>query len=215
MSLEAILDHIQAAGEAQAAEVLQKAESEARSILAQAHQEADAIYQAAYQGAALQAEGECARLRNQALFEANCLLGKAREDFIAATIEKLRLRLEHLRGSDAYVQAMRCFLLEILSEDNGLYPLAERLQLQADPRDRDLLEALLREQQVEVKVDYSLQGWGGLKAFTEDRKVRIVNTLEARLDQATPYLRRELAQRYEQQTNQADARAVLRDELHE
>jgi len=203
VGLEAIIDQIRADGQAQVDQILRQAECDARSILEQAQQEGGAIYQAAYQDAIQPSASECARVLNQARFEANCLLGQARENFITAVLEKLYQRMEHARASADYTRAMRGYLVEVLPGENGLYPLDERLRLQADPRDRDLLSELLRDEAMAVEVEYVLQCWGGINGVTVDGKARLVNTLETRVESAVPILRKELAKQFERQTSAA------------
>ncbi len=205
MSLEKILDCIHADGERQAAEIRQQAEQEVRSVQAQARKEAGAIYQAARRDALRPAEGACARLRNEARFEAECLLGAASTHFIDSSLESLRRSLEHIRESDNYSEALRGLLLEILPGLNGRVQLGQRIHLQADPRDRPLLEQLLREEGLDVPVDYCLNCWGGLIMLADceaqsESSTRVVNTLESRLERALPYLRNSLAAMFEAHT---------------
>lgn len=199
MSLEAILDQIRADGHAQIQQILQQAECEAQAILEQARQEAGGIYQAAYQTALQPSAGECARVLNQARFEARCLLGEVREDYITTVMKRLYQRLEQARASTDYVEAMRCYLVEVLPRGNGQVPLSERVLLQADPRDKNLFEGLLREDSQGIDIDYVLQCWGGLIAVSNDGTTRMINTLETRLESAAPFLRKELANRFERQ----------------
>jgi vacuolar-type H+-ATPase subunit E/Vma4 len=70
-------------------------------------------------------------------------------------------------------------------------------QLEADPRDRVLLESILRELDAQLTVKYNLECWGGVIAKSSDERVVVLNTLESRLEQATPYLHRHLAAWFE------------------
>jgi vacuolar-type H+-ATPase subunit E/Vma4 len=203
VSLEAILAQIRKEGQAQVDQLIDLAECDSKSIIQQARQESAAVYDTAYQEAFKRSTGESARLLNQARFEAKCLLGRAREDFIAAVLEEVHQRLEQARNTEEYAQAMRRYLLEIISNSNGRYPMVERLRLQADPRDRLLLNSLLKDEGLVIEVDYVLECWGGMSAVTNDRKLRLVNTLEARLESAVSVLSNGLAKQFEEQTSAA------------
>lgn len=73
------------------------------------------------------------------------------------------------------------------------------IQLVADPRDREPLEGILIDLWLDLPVSYELNCWGGLVARSEGGRVTIINTLEARLERATPYLRRYLAALFEEE----------------
>lgn len=202
MSLEIILSRIRADGEQQARQIIHQAEEDACLVLEQARQEAGQIYQAAYREALLPSEGECARRINEASFEASCLLGQARERFIEAALYALRERLNHIRETDGYAQVLGRGLREVLPPENGRRSLRERVSLEADPRDRALLEHLLAESGLDLEVRYTLTCMGGINACSEGLGERVVNTLDSRLERALPYLRRELAHRFEEVTGQ-------------
>lgn len=201
MSLEAILEQIRSDGQAQVEQILHMAECDAKAILEKAQQEAGMIYQKAYQEALQPSAGECARLINQAQFEARCSLGRSREDFISTVLNHLYQRLEQARASEEYVRAMRGYLLEVLPAKNMQVPSSEPVRLQADPRDKNLLDEIVREDTPGIDVDYVLQCWGGLIAVTGDGRSRLINTLETRLESAAPVLRKGLADRFEKSLN--------------
>jgi vacuolar-type H+-ATPase subunit E/Vma4 len=70
--------------------------------------------------------------------------------------------------------------------------------LLADPRDRILMEKIMKDLHPNISVHYDLNCWGGLAAQSEDGRVVVINTLEARLKQATQFLRRHLAAFFEE-----------------
>lgn len=200
MSLQAILDRIQAAGEAQAAEIRQKAEQEAQAILREAREQAEAAYQAAYREATASVETERARILNQARFDALCLTGKAYEEMVEAALAGVSAQLAEYRGCADYPALLERILEELLPGKDGSKPLEERIILEADPRDQELLETILRRRGLALRVDYRLSCWGGLNAYAPDGAFRLVNTLESRLEQALPYLRQQLMAWFAQET---------------
>ena len=86
-------------------------------------------------------------------------------------------------------------------------------KLEADPRDRELVEQFIGDMRLNLSVEYGLNCWGGLIAKSSDGRVVIINTLEARFNQAAPYLRSYLAALFENQEaederNQRAARSM-------
>lgn len=197
MSLEKIIERIRAEGEQQAEKIARQAEEEACAVLEQAQQKAGDAYQEAFREAQRPAGGECARLLNEARFEASCMLGQAREHFIDSVIDSLRIRLACIRDSGDYAQILRRQLREVMPPENGGLPTSERIRLEADPRDREALAEILREAGLEIEVRYTLECLGGLNAYSPGHGSTVVNTLDSRLERALPYLRRELARQFE------------------
>jgi len=197
VSLQGILEQIQQAGDAQVQEIRTLAEREAEAILAEARARSEQAYQAAYRLAIAPESGSCARIRNQARFEADCLVGQARERLVDMVLQQVREQLRGIRGTEAYPDALRRILLEVMPGENGLHKIEQRIVLEADPRDREVLEALLKEKGLVVQVDYSLSCWGGLNAHSPDGTVRLINTLESRLEKALPFLKQQLSASFE------------------
>jgi len=77
-------------------------------------------------------------------------------------------------------------------------------RIQADPQDRDLIEATIAKTGLDLKVDYVLDSWGGVIVQSHDQRVVVVNTLEARLERALPYLRRYLSAHFEKSNTEKE-----------
>ena len=69
--------------------------------------------------------------------------------------------------------------------------------LQIDARDRAALDDILVGLQLDLPVQVDVDCWGGVVARSEDGRVVMINTLEARLERATPSLRRSLSALFE------------------
>lgn len=199
MSLDAILEAINASGQAQITEIAAQAERQVANILANARQEAQPLSDAAYHAALEPAAKERARIIHQARLEALHLTGETREALTDAALERTRGRLASLRSDASYAQVLKQLTQQALAElprpETGhslTYP-----RLEADPRDEVLLESILDEIGLDLPVRYTLHCWGGVVAKSEDERVVVINTLEARLERATPYLRRYLAASFE------------------
>jgi vacuolar-type H+-ATPase subunit E/Vma4 len=81
--------------------------------------------------------------------------------------------------------------------------------LEADLRDQEAMEGLIAELESTLEVSYTLTCWGGLVARSKDGRVTVINTLEARLEKATPYLRRSLAALFENSCQEEDESRIM------
>jgi V/A-type H+-transporting ATPase subunit E len=199
MSLQVILDAIRAAGEAQLRELDLRKSAEVREILADADLQAQEIREEASETAALPAGRERARIIHRARLDGLHNLGNVREALIDTTLDQARGRLANLRADSAYPLVLRRLAEEALAEVSGSLEEAGKARLEADPRDQGWVNKILTDLGLTLPVNYNLDCWGGLIAQSEDGRVVVINTLEARLERAIPYLRRYLAALYEEE----------------
>jgi V/A-type H+-transporting ATPase subunit E len=195
MSLEAILDAIEAAGEAQVTQLRREAEGRAQAILAEAAQEAVAHREIAWQVALHPAAGERAQRLHQARLEALHLVASACDDLVATALAGTRQQLACLRETPAYAQVLRRLTEEALQAlgKSELQESEAQPCLGADPRDETIMSGILRHLALELPVHFSLNGWGGVVIRSGDGRIVVTNTLESRLERALPYLRPALA----------------------
>ena len=201
MSLEAILVEIEASGEAEAARLRAETEARARQRLADAEQAAAARQDEARRAALLPVPGERARQLHHARLEALRMVGKVRDRLVEAALAETRRRLAGLRAGPDYPLILRCLTEEAIRVlgDEAAGTGSPPSWLEADPRDEALLRRILRDLGLDLAVRPSLEGWGGLVARSGDGRIVATNTLEARLERATPFLRRDLAAFFEQE----------------
>ncbi|MGW8250055.1 MAG: V-type ATP synthase subunit E, partial [Anaerolineales bacterium] len=156
------------------------------------------------------ASHERARLIHRARLEAMQTVGEARKELVDAALEQVRGRLVNLRTDACYPDVLRQLLLEALAEldeaeqDGKNARSGSQICLEASPDDQVLLESVLRSLELDLPVSYSLNCWGGVVAKGENGKIVVINTLEARLERAVPYLRIYLAAFFEHQRTAAD-----------
>lgn len=198
MSLEAILAAIRASGEKQVEEIEQRARDEAAAVLADAHREAQKARREAREQAVLPAYRERARIIHRARLDRLRTVGDAREAAIDAALERVRRSLAQLRADPGYPAILRRLVKQALSELQGSLEDITRARLEVDPRDEELMERILRELDLSLCVTYRLDCWGGLIARSEDGRIVVINTLESRLERASPFLRRYLAALFEE-----------------
>jgi vacuolar-type H+-ATPase subunit E/Vma4 len=205
MSLQAILERIHAAGEAQVQEIEGETQAQVGEILARARMEADQIEEDARAASSAPAARERARIIHHARLEALRLVGNVREELVDYALTQTRERLATIRATPSYADVLRQLTCEALTELTAP-DREEKAVLVADPRDRTILEDILANLDLDLRVSYDLTCWGGLIAKSEDGRVVAINTLETRLERATTFLRGYLAALFEEE--HSDARLV-------
>jgi len=212
MSLQAILDAVRTSGHAQLRDLEVNADTQVREILANAGAEAQKAREEACARASAPAGRERARILHRAHLEGLRILGNVREDLVNAALDQTRGRLANARNEYSYPLVLRSLVEEALAELDGSAEQDRGIQLRADPRDQALLSRILSDMGLVFQVQYVLNCWGGLTAQSEDGQVVVVNTLEARLERAIPYLRRFLAAGYEDEQNGEEACTEMGEE---
>jgi vacuolar-type H+-ATPase subunit E/Vma4 len=197
MSLEAILEAIGDAGDAQVSEIEARTRTQVYEVLANARVEAEDIDEDAYNTAFAPAAKERARIIHRARLEAMRIVGEAREALVDMTLERTRGALTGLRTDRLYPDVLCRLLEEALAELGSSVEHEAKIHLEADRHDRVLLEKLLLHLVVDVEVSYTKDCWGGLIARSEDGRVVVDNLLETRLERAIPFLRQYLAAWFE------------------
>jgi vacuolar-type H+-ATPase subunit E/Vma4 len=197
MSLQPILEKIRETGESQIQEIEKNAQAQSNEILARARMEAEQVEEDASIHASAPAVAERARIIHRARLESLHVVGAVRENLVDTAVNRMREHLASFRSASAYPLALRKLTEETLaqlaaSEGDG------KPRLLSDPRDKKLLEKILKELKLNISVSYELNCWGGVIAQSEDGRVVVINTLEARLNQATLFLRRYLAASFEE-----------------
>jgi vacuolar-type H+-ATPase subunit E/Vma4 len=209
MGLLAILDAVRASGEAQVRELEESALRQIREIRAGARLDAERVAEEARLATVAPAIRERARILHRARLEALQIIGNKREALVDAALDQTRGHLEGLRTDAAYPAVLQRLTEEALGElERSLEELGSA-QVEADPRDRELMERILSGTGFKLEVSYSLTCWGGLIAKSRDGRVVVINTLEARLERATPFLRRQLAGLFEGESPQRESSQVV------
>ena len=198
MSLQTILEKIRAVGDAQIQEIEMNAQSQASEILARARMETEQFEEDASVNTSAPAISERARIIHRARLDALHIVGNVRENLVDTAIMRTHEHLASFRSDSAYPVVLRTLTKEAL-EQLTLSEGDRKHQLLADPRDKVLMEEILKDQNPNISVRYELNCWGGLIAQSEDGRVVVINTLEARLEQASSFLRQHLAASFEEE----------------
>jgi vacuolar-type H+-ATPase subunit E/Vma4 len=208
VSLQAILESIRASGNSQAAEIEALALTRAHQILLDARLEAQQEEEDACMTAAAPAYRERSRIIHRARLEALRITGSVREALVDAALDQVRGCLQRLRLDPIY-PAVLCRLTQTaLAELEGSLEKSGKARLSADTRDETLLARILQDMGLNLPVSYDLECWGGLIARSEDNRVVVINTLEARLERAIPYLRRTLSAHFEGERTEVESEQV-------
>ncbi|MGD2253834.1 MAG: V-type ATP synthase subunit E [Anaerolineales bacterium] len=192
MSIQSILDAIDASGEARVKELEKQTQVEVREILAAAEEESQQLQEAEQESTVAPAIARRARILHNARLEALQIVGSLREDLVDAALNQARGHLSGLRTDNAYPAVLQRLRTEALDQIRPSMVEDAQAKLKADPRDKKLIEGGQSGKDQNLDASYDLECWGGLIATSEDGRVVAINTLEARLKQATPYLRRYL-----------------------
>jgi len=199
VGLSAILTSIRTLGDSRVEEIKQHAQAQADELLAVARLEAQEIEKQAYLTAVMPAHKERARIIHHARLDAMRFVGNLREQLVDAAMDQTCDRLGNIRKDTVYPTVLGRLTKEALAELQSSLGDIHNASLDADPRDQALLESILFDCGIELKVNYSLSCWGGMIAKSDDGRVVVINTLEARLERATPYLRPYLAALFEKE----------------
>lgn len=192
MGLEAILEAIRQSGTDRVRAIEEHARAEVAQVIAQAEREAAAIRQEAREAASVTTAADQARIVHRASLEAMHIVSEAEQQIVEQALDHVRTQLAGLRASADYPDVLRDLLTEALAALQGSLLEGEPAHLSADPRDRALLERILRDLGLEPVVRYELDTWGGVRVTDSEDRVVVDNTLESRLAMATPLLRRYL-----------------------
>lgn len=199
MSLETILDTIEASGEAELSELRREANAMIQAILDEAEQTAAERYESSRQEVLQPVSGERARRLHRAKLRALRIVGEARDELAANALAKVRRRLIELRDEPAYNNILRHLMedaVKALGEEelNNLEGLQDsRPEVEVDLRDQEKLQGILRNLKLDLAIIPTLNSWGGVIVRSGDGRVVVTNTFESRLERATSFLRQELA----------------------
>jgi V/A-type H+-transporting ATPase subunit E len=211
MSLSGILEAIHLSGEAQVQEIEKQASQEANKLLANTRLQVKQIKEDVCAKEVVPAYRERARIFHRARLESLRISGNVREALVDEALDRARAHLAGIRSDPVYPTVLRKLIQETMAELEGTLEDIHLSRLEADPRDRELLEQILDDLRLNLPVEYGLACWGGLIAKSSDGRVVIINTLEARFNRAAPFLRRYLAAFFEnQQTKGVRKRRVER-----
>ncbi|MBE7556046.1 MAG: hypothetical protein HS126_33755 [Anaerolineales bacterium] len=208
MSLEHILQALEAEAERQITEIEQAAEAEVKRILSQAQIEAGAVRQKHLAASQALLQVERTRLLNRAKQQASQTVLRGREAVISSALTTTMECLAALSNTNAYPQLLR----QLTQEAVDTLGMDEPLCLHVREQDVELMERIVGEMKLPASVTGDLkevippgqmhfypaeqngQSLGGLAATVAAGRVTLNNTLEARLFRVSNLYRAQIAE---------------------
>jgi V/A-type H+-transporting ATPase subunit E len=168
--------------------IINTAKEEAEQILEKARQEADEIREARLQRAKSEAESATISVLYSARLKARNAVIQAKEEMVEEALQESEKRLRELRSKQDYAGVMEGWLKE------GLSRLSGKVIIHTDPLDGDLAESLLDNLGVQYEIVPDLNIPGGVVLSDTEGKVKIINTVEERLNRAREKLRMQVSE---------------------
>jgi vacuolar-type H+-ATPase subunit E/Vma4 len=183
MALDDLLRAIEADAAAERARADRETASEAAAIVQRARRQASELEAELSATPEAEARAEAEGTRALARLDASRSVRLAQEEAFATLVNGIRAELSDLRSTSEYPELFRV----LLAESRAALPAARRLRV--DRRDLDLATPLAGG----LDVDPVLDSWGGVELASDDGRI-VRNTVEERLANAEPVLRRRFAQ---------------------
>ncbi|HXV41941.1 MAG TPA: V-type ATP synthase subunit E [Anaerolineae bacterium] len=207
MSLDRILQALEAEAEQQVVEIEQAAQAEVENILRQAQAEAAAVRQKRLAASQSSLQVERTRLLNRAKQSALQVVLKAREALIISALETAAQHLAALSTTEVYSRLLRLLTQEVVDNLGTDQPLC----LHVRPCDVELMHQIVREMGLSATVVGDLadagsfgqlrfaapesksNGLGGLAVTIAAGRISLINTLEMRLQRVAQLSRAQIA----------------------
>jgi V/A-type H+-transporting ATPase subunit E len=197
MPLDSILQALEAEAERQVAEIDQAAQVEVERIRAQAQTEAVTARQKHMLAIQAPLQAERARILNQAKLEALRVVMGTRETLIASALKAAARCLTALPTTEGYARLLQ----QLTQEAVDTLGIDSQLCLRVQSQDVELMSSIVQEMGLSASVEGGLENeaslWGclrGLVATTYDRRIRLDNTLDARLQRVVSLYRSQIAE---------------------
>jgi len=185
--LSKLLEALETDAEREAAQIIREAEERAQQILEETARAAKQAEEAAYREVIAPLPAAQARVDYDAQLKIQGMFADVREQLIARVMDVVVRELADLPNTPRYGEVMRALLEE------AAYLIDTDLVVHVRAEDKKLAEKLVKALRRKATVETTLKGWGGLVALSADGLVRVDNTLEARLESATPAIRQHVA----------------------
>jgi len=183
MPLDDMLKVLEEDGEKQRAAVREKTKKEVEDILEAARQEGEKIKKEQTELVFSPLGKETARILNEAKLEVKKKQAVTKEDLLKQVDSQVRDKIEKIRNSQEWAGIFRRLLNEVSKGVSG------NVIVRVDRRDEELSRNILRELNVTYQLEVNSSSLGGATVATEDRRVTLINTFEARLERANRLLR--------------------------
>lgn len=187
MPLSKLLEVLETNAERETEQITREAEERSRQILEEARQAAKQAEDAANRETVASLPAAQARIDYEAQLKIQEMVAEVREQLIGRVMDAVVAELANLPDSSSYEDVMSALLEEaahLIDTDLVIHVRAE---------DKKLAVKLAKKLDRKATVETTLKGWGGLAALSADGLVCVDNSLEARIESATPAIRQYVA----------------------
>jgi len=183
MSIEDILQALDDQCRQECQDIFSRAEAEAKQILEKAQGDAEAIRQVKLVKVKAEAQSETTSMLYSARLKSKNAVISAKEQIAEKAMASAEENLQGLRSRQDYPAILEQLIKE------GLTRIAGKIAVHVDPADEAAADAVMRKLGVEYELHTDIQTVGGAVISDTDGRVRIVNTVEERLNRAREKLR--------------------------
>jgi len=202
MSLERILQSMEAAAAQEIQAIQAAAQSEIEQIRTRAQEDADAVRRQTLDAARTRAQTERSRRLNRAKRQAHQIRMQARAEWIERAVQAAAERLNHLHTDEQYRAILTRLTEEAVAALRANDALADdSVQIHVAAEDCEQAQNIVQEMgmQAEVVADLGQTSmrWdcrGGVVVSTGGGRIRLTNTLDIRLQRAAERHRTQIAQ---------------------
>ncbi len=187
MGLEEILRALEEEGAQTIKQVAQRSEAQARAILEEAERQAVDVEAAAYERETAAVATEQAKILNAARLEAKQLIARAREGVIDGVFEAARTAIITVDDAGRTAMIERMVREAVVGQTNHVH-------VTAAPQDITATKNALEELGMNATVETDDSDGIGIIVSTDDGRVQVRNTIDARFRKARELLRADVAQ---------------------
>ncbi len=187
MSIEDILQALDDECRAECQDIFRRAEQEAKQIIVKAQAEAEEIRQARLAKIRTEAESETTAMLYSARLKSKNEVIQAKEKVVEKALAEAVRRMENLRSRGDY----REILSGLIGE--GLFRVSGKVVLHVDPADGKLAAEIMKEKGLACEIHTDIRTLGGAVVADADERVKIINTVEERLNRAREKLRMQVS----------------------
>ncbi len=202
MNLEQILKQIKADTAREVEEILADGTRQVEALLQKARDEVEGSRQRILKDAQYRRQRETSIILRQGIMETLRFQAEARRKLIDAAMLEASEKMDKLYALEGYPEILNRFAQEALSDlAPSLLP-GQAAILRFDPKDKDVPLGKFTLEGHDCRIAYDLKTRGGCIAQSEDGKVVVFNTIEARMKNGLPQLRQQMWQLIEQKLKQ-------------
>jgi vacuolar-type H+-ATPase subunit E/Vma4 len=187
MSIEDILRALDEQCRQECQEIFSRAEGEAKQILDKAQDEAEAIRQTRLAKVKAEAESETTSMLYSARLKSKNEIISEKEKIAEKVLVAAESRLQGLRSQSDYPAVLEGLIKE------GLTRITGKVVVHVDPADEAVADTVVRGLGIDYELRTDIQTVGGAEVSDADGRVRIINTVEERLNRAREKLRMQVS----------------------